>query len=477
MLEIYNKLEQIATEPSTLEKTELLRNFLTDGDFKSVVQYTLDQNKQYAINVLPDASPNAVPGSTQDILNFLTELSKKPGATKLDKQHLADLASANTQTRDVVIRVINKDLRCGVGSSLVNEAVPNTVKDMRYMRCSGMEFYKRVSFPAVVEKKADGTFGNFFVSVAKDSLDILSRQGNPSNILGNLKDEYIEIAKLMDISDPVFMGEMLVLNKSRTKVLDRKTGNGIITKAQKGTITEEEASRIICEIWDVVPAEDFWKGVYNVDYKTRFSMLRTAVIASGATKILPIAHRIVNNIQEAFQFFIEMRNEGFEGAVLKDWKTIWKDHTSTTQIKLKCEVDCEFRLIGVYHGEAGKKYEHCIGGYTVESEDHLIVTNVGSGLSDEQRGYIVTNRDPKTRKIIGKPVIDLDIAAKTFAEAEAKIGKAIYTIRFESVVDDKTERKTSKLYLPRVIEERPDKTIADTKAYCLQDVADAIKKF
>jgi hypothetical protein len=47
---------------------------------------------------------------------------------------------------------------------------------------------------------------------------------------------------------------------------DRQTGNGILNKANKGTIFKEEAATVHATVWDVIPYILFIEGQCAVPY-------------------------------------------------------------------------------------------------------------------------------------------------------------------------------------------------------------------
>jgi ATP-dependent DNA ligase len=140
----------------------------------------------------------------------------------------------------------------------------------------------------------------------------------------------------------------------------------------------------------------------------------------------------------------------FEGAILKDYAAIWKNDTSRRMVKMKNTTECEFRIVDALYGAKHSKYESVLGSLTVASEDGGIVTNVGTGFTDEERN-------------------------KGVDWWKQQVGK-IVTVAFESVIEDRTERVEKKLFLPVFKEARfCERDVADTTEYCIKVSNSAIK--
>jgi ATP-dependent DNA ligase len=107
-------------------------------------------------------------------------------------------------------------------------------------------------------------------------------------------------------------------------------------------------------------------------------------LASDIINVVP--SKIVNNEQEAIEYAKAMIAQGKEGAVLKNISAVFKDGTSTEQVKLKAVLDADLICTGWYFGKEGSEFEHGIGGFNMKTSCGNLKVNVGSGLSREQRG-------------------------------------------------------------------------------------------
>jgi ATP-dependent DNA ligase len=258
-----------------------------------------------------------------------------------------------------------------------------------------------------------------FNAIIKDgACEFRSRNGKEINLLGNLEQEFIKLANGQNL---VFDGELLVAIEGN--IQDRQTGNGILNKAVKGTISPKEAASVQATVWDVINYDTFKSGVGKIAYQVRFSVLESMPLPN---KIRLVESKVVGSLEEAEEIFKEYLAQGQEGIILKDMTGVWQDKRVKTQVKFKAELDCDLRIKAIQMGTG--KYEGMVGAYICESEDGIITVDVGSGLSDDDR---------KNFDVLNKILV------------------VMYNARI------KNKQGKESLFLPRAVEIREDKNIAD----------------
>lgn len=432
-IEVLNALESLAKESSTIEKVNLLKRFGVHDLFHRVLKAALEDHRNYHMTKLPDypIHGHAIVERPLRVFKQLERLQESTGAPNLEKETLAMLSSANSASWEVVSRIVKKDLRCGVSAKTANKAIPGLINTWPYMRCQSFNFknMKRIKYPAQIEEKEDGTHIDIVLKDKK--VRFVSRKGR--NMEFHNKLDYF-FTNLDTVDDLVFIGEAEVLDH-KGNICDRKTGNGIINKAIKNTITEEEAARVVITLWDVVPYHDFMNGLCLIPHDIRFAKLK-ALFPSKSVFPKIVKHETVSNEEESLKFFKNIRKAGGEGAIVKNLNGIFKAHTSPNQIKIKAEFDAEFKVVDWIGGKPGTKYEQHLGAIQVASSDGKVMSWVGSGFTDKERKGSLKD------EIIGQ----------------------IVTVRFESLITRK-DSDTFSLFLPRFIEVRGDKDTADSLAY------------
>ena len=420
--EFFNEL---ASDNSRNFKIAKLRENEHDRLLRRVVFHALDPFTQYYIRKIPKYKPSEaeVVMELDSAIDMLHDLSSRLITGNAAIDHLKRVLELVTpDDAKVIERIIGKDLKCGVSVSTANAVWSGLIPEYPCMLCSAHDekLVNKIKFPAIVQKKEDGMRFNAIVQDGK--CEFRSRNGKEIQLLGRLENEFICMANGMDV---VFDGELLVASDSG--VLDRQTGNGILNKANKGTITDAEADKVVAHIWDMIPYAYFIDGEYNKPYVDRLTNLGKIVFPE---KIQLVDTQIVVSLVDAQLVFEDYLAKGFEGIILKDGQSIWENKRSKSQIKFKGEEECDLRIIDVEEGTG--KYTGMLGAIVCESNDSILRVSVGSGFSDAQRTQY------KRDDLLGKIV-----AVK-------------YNMRI------KNKQGEESLFLPVFIEIRNDKDTADS---------------
>ena len=386
ILEILNQLE---ANNSRNFKIELLTKHKDNELLKEVCRLANDPFNQFYQRKIPvyDQTYKTTFG-IEWALGELKQLSDRTVTGNKAIDHLTYvLSSVLPDDAKVIERIIQKDLKCGVSTSTINKVWPNLISEFPCMLCSGFEqkLVDKIKFPAIVQKKEDGM--RFNAIVKNGTVEFRSRSGKEISLLGSLEEEFIELA---DHKDTVFDGELLVYDTVETdsngKICDRQTGNGILNKAVKGTISKEEADRVFATLWDQIPYEDFIAGKCDQPYSYRFRQLKNLIYKLSKFKLrkLDLVETFeVDSLEQTQRIFQNYLDDGDEGIILKDPNSLWENKRSKGQIKFKAINDTSLQVISVIGGTG--KYVDMIGSLYCESADGIIKVYIGSGFSDEQR--------------------------------------------------------------------------------------------
>jgi len=291
----------------------------------------------------------------------------------------------------------------------------------------------KISFPAYVQLKLDGM--RFNAITRGNTVEFRSRNGKTLSIPNqSFSVPFLKMAEHYG-QDMVFDGELLIADYAG-KPVNRQTGNGILSKAIKGTMSKEESDNVRATLWDAIPFSEFQKGKDTEPYNVRLAKLGNS-ISHVKEQFNQFRHYVdlvwnkeVNNLYSAQVIFEKFLAEGQEGTILKSKTGIWEDRRSKEQIKFKGELECE--LVVVDWEEGTGKNKGRLGALVCESSDGVIRVNVGSGYSDEQRDAYTHS------KVIGK----------------------IITVKYNARIKDKSGVES--LFLPVFIELREDKDVADS---------------
>ena len=434
-------LQELEANPSRNFKIELLTKHKNNELLKEVCRLANDPFTQFYQRKIPKYEPNTFLLSDNNLDWAIQELVEQLASRKITGNNAIThlefiLENVSANNAKVVERIIQKDLKCGVNTSTINKVWPNLIPEFPCMLCSPFEqkLVDKIVFPAIVQKKEDGMRFNAIVKFDRDlkgTVEFRSRNGKEISLLGSLEEEFIELAYGKDL---VFDGELLVYDTVETdsngKICDRQTGNGILNRAVKGTITKEQADRVVATLWDQIPYEDFVAGKCDQPYRYRLKRLDYLLARlPSETKIELVETFEVHSLEQTQRIFQNYLDENQEGIILKDPNSLWENKRSKGQIKFKAELDCDLKVLSVISGTG--KYADMIGSLYCESADGVVKVYVGSGFNDEQR-----NAPPSD-------YYDKIIAVK-------------YNARIKNVKDGES------LFLPIFLEIRNDKEFADT---------------
>ena len=429
---IFNDL---AATSSRLEKEAILTANKNNTVLRWACFLALDPFTNFYIRKIPKYKTGIGPyTSLQQALDSLFSLSSRKVTGHAAIEFLTKiLEELEPEDAKVVERVIEKDLRCGVSEATVNKIWPNLVPTYPCMLASSYEekLVNKITWPANVQLKLDGM--RFNAIVKGGSVEFRSRNGKLLNLLGQLEQELLAIAGNDEV---VFDGELNIMDNDTMQFMSRQVGNGILSKAQKGTLTLGDAALIHATVWDWIPYQDFLKGECSMPYRIRLNSLFSSMDNAAfdkdeyrVGKVHKVWNKDVNNIDEAQAMFEELLGEGQEGIILKDLTSKWEDKRAKHQIKFKGELECDLMCVDWVEG-TGKNAGR-LGALVLESADGAIKVNVGTGFTDHDRDVI-------TKDVIGK----------------------VIAIKYNGRIVD-TRTGVSSLFLPVFVEVRNDKDVAD----------------
>ena len=452
---VYEIIKELEAEPSKNAKLEILKANRVDRMLRQFFLMALNPHMTFGIKRIPATGVHS-DAPLGEAIQELYKFSNRELTGNAAFDHLGNvLSSVSFENADLIGRIVSKDPCCGVSAKTINKVWKKLIPVTPYMRCASAndKNYARVNYPAIVQKKANGLFLNIIIrntNIHTHEVDAQSRNGKSLTLFGCLDG----LANLVPDRDFVIHGEGLVLKEGRkiddeNAFLDRKTGNGIINKAIQGTISIEEARRIVIECWDIVQYDHWVAGISDVTYDKRWAILNQCCSWNINTlgKIILIESRTVTNFAEAAKFYNELLQRGEEGAVLKNLNGIWKDHTSPNQVKMKVKDPADLLCVGTYaHSKTSIKRgsktidtSKWIGGLNLESSDGIIKVNTGSGLVDADRA-----KDPS--EYIGK-IIELEYNEITDDKSTGQ--KSLFLPIFQGIRIDKDEADDYETILER----------------------------
>jgi len=427
MLNIINELNE---SNSSNYKLQVLKKYSTNEQLKRLLKMTYcTVSYTYGISLKRvrdiDESEYKNENNLTSALNVLEkEFASRNWSGNFAHEMLEELLlSLTKEDAEVLRRVIDRDLKINIGKTQINKIFKDLIVDLPYMRCGvySDKTAKKINFPSCIQLKADGSFRS--VVVQGSSVKFFSRSGEES---------YFPILaeSFSNLSDGVYMGELLV-----DGVTDRSEGNGLLNS------DTPPHDKIYIQLWDYIKLEEWSAGKSGVPYIQRLKELKFELPSNNFhIQLIPTFN--VKNIQEALQKTSEFMTAGYEGSILKDWNTPFKDGTSATQLKLKLCIDASVRITGFTEGSKGTKREAYFGAITFENDEGTIKGQT-SGFSDAQLKDFNSRRE----ELIGKII---DVQFNDLTKGRDNEHYALSHPRFLQVREDVTKTDT----LERVLELR-----------------------
>ena len=376
----YEIIKELENTPGTNDKLAILKREHANENLRQFFFMARNPHLVFGIKIMPAAERYNDVLPLEEAMMELYKFSSRELTGHAALGHLKHiLENVSKENADLVRRIVQKDPDCKVSHKSLNKVWKKLIPVTGYMRCksSVADHLEKINYPAAIQKKADGLFINNILRGGNP--DYLTRNGKPMDFLGHLDDE---MKRMLPGKDWVMTGEGLV-SDGNGGVLDRKTGNGIINKAIHGTISDEEAARVIIEVWDIIPLEAWESGKFDLyDYKSRLGLLEKIFVAGDFKKFSLIETKEVNSMNEADAYFKYMISTGEEGAILKNYSGKWKNHTSPDQVKMKIKDPADLICVGTTEHS---KQPGWIGALILESSDGIIKCKVGSGLTELDR--------------------------------------------------------------------------------------------
>ena len=399
--------DEIANEPGTNKKMEILGKYKTNELLKQVLYLANSKRIKFYIKQIPEYKSNKMANySLPAALQLLTQLSSRELTGHDAVKHLqVILTSLEPDDAYIIERIIEKDCKIGMGVTNINKIFKGLIEETPYM---GAKSYDPELAKKVFEKKGygysqikmDGRYCNAIIRSSEVELE--SRGGEPSILTGA---KFLN--ELSKFDDCVLNGELTIPGISRYE------SNGIIAslisignKILAGKDTAKEIKKFESEnkmtyqqaldsiqytVWDTITIDEYFDAASSTPYYERLTNVTSLIKKAGSTKVVLIESRKVESYDEAMVHFQEMLKDGQEGTILKSAYGKWKDGKPNWQVKMKLEMDVDLVITGFNYGTKGTKNEHLISSFTCTSSDGKVVTRP-QGLKEDMMDYVTKNQ-------------------------------------------------------------------------------------
>ena len=416
----------LESHPSRLNKEAIILAIAQEGnkEFFEGCRLALDPMITFGIKQVPEKSDEDGPGLSWDsftlaLTGFVTR--QVTGNTARDMIQAMMKSATKAEWNGWYRRILIKDLRCGTSEKTINKVVEKKYADYAIpvfgcqLAHDSANHESKVSGKKLIEVKLDGV--RVLTIVRSDGrVDMFSRNGKELANFPHIVEQISNVVKTHGSSnnmDVVLDGEIMSSSfQDLMKQVHRKDN--------------VEAGDAILNLFDVIPLEDFEKGIWDKSQTTRSDMVYYwhKIYKDMLPNVAVVGHELVDlDTLEGQVRYKEINAKaiagGYEGIMLKDPEAPYECKRSVAWLKLKPFIEVSLTVTAVEEG-TGKNVGK-LGALVCEGVDDgkAIRVNVGSGLTDEQRVVYWDNAD----SIIG------DIA-EVRADAITQNQDGTYSLRF-----------------------------------------------
>jgi len=362
--------DAIAQHNSPTDKVRLLREYPYQADLKEVLRYALDPFITFGITSM--VRPTHWAPQNEDQAHQLLDLMSLRKLTGNEARVKLGECMRDAEDFEVYLRIIQKDLCCGLGPKLVLQAYPGLIRQFDVMRAA-----KFTTLPTrgnfVIEPKYDGL--RCIAMVDEGAVTLLSRNGKEFTSSDHLKDSILKLGR-----NGVFDGELTSGNfNSSVSAVKRKS---------------EQNDSTVYNIFDYLDPDE-WKTPVNSWRQRRFKLTEMFRAGTPSGLVLTPAYDLSSEA-DAFKYYNQFLNLGYEGGIVKNARGIYRFSRHRDWMKLKETNDADLRVESLVEGEG--KYRGMLGAAIVFYNNKRV--SVGSGFSDEQRELFWQNSNLILKKVI-----------------------------------------------------------------------------
>jgi hypothetical protein len=409
-MKIKEIFDEIAVESGTNEKMNILSKYKDNKLLKRVLYLANSKRVKFYIKQIPTYTADVErPESLEWALDGLVALSTRQftGHKAINWLKVL-LSSISAGDAYVLERIIEKDLRIGMGTRNINKVFPDLIEKTPYMGAkSYTEKLVRDLFKngkaVYSDIKMDGRYQNAIIN--EGDVELISRQGEPTPV-----GDALFLNELKDFPNVVLNGELTIDG------LDRYSANGIIAsivdiEGKRDTRSADETlikisgfekkhghyysymDKIVYTVWDMIYLDEYFnpdKVKSERQYKFRRYELRNLINTWKFKMIRSVESKIVNSYEEAVQHFQEALNRGLEGTIIKSMDGQWKDTKPNWQVKMKLEINVDLKITGFNYGTG--KNSNVVSSLSCESSCGQIKTRP-TGIDEDMMQHITDNQD------------------------------------------------------------------------------------
>ena len=397
-------VEQMQATSSSLDKVEILNNLKSNKKFehgvfiKKVLEYTYNPYKQYHLTskTLIKNKDIVEKSGYFDLFYMLDALNKRSITGHEAIAYVNSfIGSLDLQQKELIYRIIDKDLEIRAGAKVINKAFPGLIPEFNVALAQKYEpklasFGENVDETWYASRKLDGVR---CLAVVDDEgvCTLYSRMGKEFTTLNKVKEAIEETC----IVNTVFDGEICLIDEngdedfqSVMKELRRKN---------------HQIENPVFMMFDMIYKPHFEKGISKEVLSMRLDKLRSFCSNNPCDELEALGQYVITDGRHFDKWGQMATDNNWEGFMLR--KNVgYEGKRSKNLLKVKKFHDAEYKVIDVDYSPMvvvrdGKEWkQNMLAQVWIEHKGYKV--KVGSGFTQEQRLKYI---DP-TEDIIGKTI-------------------------------------------------------------------------
>ena len=411
-------IQELEADNSRLKKEAIIRRE-SDADndvFFEGVCMALDGFRTYGVKQVPKSTKDGGGMTWLEFKELVRQLEHREATGNTAKQMVQQACdeSNKDQWNDWYRRILIKDLRCGVTHKTVNKHSTMKVPVFECMLADDSKKHeKKMVGEVLVEPKLDGVRVVAILDVDKDEVKMYSRNGkelyNFPKIVAQLDSMLDQMPESLVLDGEVMSDDFQTLMREIHRKEGAKTDDAILN------------------VFDCLPLIDFMDGGCGLTISKRKQMLEDFEYPENIRLVEYVKMNLSDEDgQKQFADYNKLCiDKGYEGIMVKPIIGSYECKRSSLWLKVKPFIEVSLTVKDVEEGtgrNAGK-----LGALIVEGTDggKFIKTNVGSGLTDEDRD--------------------------TFWKAKAKLIGQVVEVRADQITQNQDSNDEWSLRFPRFL--------------------------
>lgn len=408
-LKTFGKLvDKLLSTNSRLEKESILDEYSKKEGIIELLQYTYNPDYTYGVTSKNCLNNERVGGLT--ITNNLTlqELLDKLISRELSGDNAIGYINYFIQKYDVEVlyKILDKDLNCGISISTINKIIPGCVKQVKIQLAERVDRIKKGALtPGLwyLSEKKDGQ--RMITIIENGEVHFYARGGDKlgkeilslERLKPYIKEFYNNLKEIVNV-DYILDGELIIEKEGRSNIDNCRYTSSQMRRGSKDNpeqveLYDNEGNKVVYYVFDCIKKEEFYQEKGKEIYSERTHFLSFVKETEHIRVLDQYIYQLkdIKDFEDVFSLSIE---EGKEGYILRrDCEYKGKRSMDMLKIKKKERIELE-----VYDIEATTKSMlnengvmeevNCLGSVYakgIDKDGTKIVSKVGSGFSDELR--------------------------------------------------------------------------------------------